>query len=38
MKCHTVDEIESALKTAGFSAIKTAHHESKPWIAVMATK
>ncbi|QFJ53517.1 hypothetical protein [Pseudobutyrivibrio xylanivorans] len=31
-------EIEGALKDAGFSAIKTDHHESKPWITVIAEK
>ena len=38
MKCHTVDEIESALKSAGFSKVKTAHHKTKPWIATIARK
>ncbi|SFN83747.1 hypothetical protein [Pseudobutyrivibrio ruminis] len=38
MTCHTVTEIEGALKDAGFSKIKTAHHESKPWITVIAEK
>ena len=38
MKCHTVDDIESALKSAGFSKVKTDHHKSKPWITVIAKK
>lgn len=38
MKCHTVNEIESALSVAGFSKIKTDRHESKPWITVIAKK
>ena len=38
MKCHTIDDIKSALKTAGFSDIKSFHHETKPWITVIATK
>ena len=38
MKCHTIDEIEGALKGAGFSKIKTDHHKSKPWITVIARK
>lgn len=38
MKCHTVDEIEGALTAAGFSHVDTNHHESKPWITVIATK
>lgn len=38
MKCHTVDEIESALKSAGFSEVKADHHPNKPWITVIAKK
>jgi len=38
MKCHTVEEIETALKAAGFSKVKAHHHRSKPWIAVTAKK
>ncbi|MBR6390489.1 MAG: class I SAM-dependent methyltransferase [Lachnospiraceae bacterium] len=38
MKCHTVEEIESALKQAGFGRIKTDHHRNKPWITVLARK
>ena len=38
MKCHTVNEIESALSVAGFSKIKTDRHESKPWVTVIAKK
>ena len=38
MKNHTVEEIEVALKTAGFSKVKTDHHKSKPWITVLARK
>ena len=38
MKCHTVEEIEGALKEAGFSKVKSDHHESKPWIKVIAKK
>lgn len=38
MKCHTPDEIEKALKSAGFSKVRTDHHESKPWITVLAEK
>ncbi|MCR5212619.1 MAG: class I SAM-dependent methyltransferase [Lachnospiraceae bacterium] len=38
MTCHTVEEIESALKGAGFSKVKTYHHERKPWITVIAKK
>ena len=38
MKCHTIDEIETALKNAGFSKVKSDHHKSKPWITVLAKK
>lgn len=38
MTCHTVEEIESALKRAGFSKVKKYHHECKPWITVIAKK
>ena len=38
MKCHTVEEIEEALRNAGFSKIKSDHHKSKPWIIVIAKK
>ena len=38
MKNHTVEEIEAALKAAGFSEVKSDHHPSKPWITVLARK
>ena len=38
MKTYTVEQIEEALKAAGFSKIKTDHHRSKPWITVIARK
>ncbi len=38
MKCHTIEELEAALKSAGFSRVKSDHHKSKPWIAVIAKK
>lgn len=38
MKCHTVEEIEDALIKAGFSRVRADHHESKPWITVIAEK
>ncbi|MBP5332022.1 MAG: class I SAM-dependent methyltransferase [Lachnospiraceae bacterium] len=38
MKCHTPEEIEAALKAAGFSKVKSDHHQSKPWITVIAKK
>lgn len=38
MKNHTVEEIEAALLSAGFSKVKSDHHPSKPWITVLARK
>ncbi|MDO4415150.1 MAG: class I SAM-dependent methyltransferase [Erysipelotrichaceae bacterium] len=38
MKNHTAEEIEAALKSAGFAEVKTEHHPSKPWITVLAKK
>ena len=38
MKVYTGEQIESALKTAGFSDVKTERHPSKPWITVLAKK
>ena len=38
MKTYTVEQIEEALKAAGFSRVKTDHHKSKPWITVIARK
>ena len=38
MKNHTVEEIEAALKAAGFSEVWSDHHPSKPWITVLARK
>ena len=38
MRCYTAKEIETALKTAGFSTVTTDHHRSKPWLTVVAKK
>ena len=38
MKNHTIEEIESALKAAGFSEVRHVHHPSKPWITVVGRK
>ncbi len=38
MRCYTVKEIKTALKAAGFTEVRTAHHRSKPWITVLARK
>ena len=38
MKNYTAEEIEAALKAAGFSEVTSDHHPSKPWITVLAKK
>ena len=38
MKNYTPQEIEAALKAAGFSEVEIDHHPTKPWIAVLAKK
>ena len=38
MKCYTAKELSVALKSAGFTSVKTDHHTSKPWITVVAVK
>ena len=38
MKIYTAEEIEAALKAAGFSAVRSDHHPTKPWITVLAKK
>ena len=38
MKCYTPEEIEDALKEAGFREVKSDHHPSRPWITVLAVK
>ena len=38
MKCYTAEDLESALKSAGFSTVTVDHHPQKPWITVIATK
>ena len=38
MKCHTAEQLEAALKAAGFAAVTVYHHPSKPWLAVLAKK
>ena len=38
MKVYTTTEIEKALKAAGFSSVEAFHHDSKPWITVLARK
>ena len=38
MKCYTIEDIEEALNSAGFTKVKADHHKSKPWITVLAKK
>ena len=38
MRCYTVDQITSALKTAGFTEVTSDHYDGKPWITVIARK
>lgn len=38
MKVYTAEELESALRTVGFSEVTSDHHGSKPWIRVLARK
>ncbi|MDO4336707.1 MAG: class I SAM-dependent methyltransferase [Eubacteriales bacterium] len=38
MKIYTTEQIESTLKNAGFSKVKTDRHRNKPWITVLAKK
>ena len=37
-KNYTAEQIETALKTAGFSEVSSDHHPSRPWITVIARK
>ncbi|MDO4420970.1 MAG: class I SAM-dependent methyltransferase [Eubacteriales bacterium] len=38
MTCYTIEQIEAALKAAGFSSVTSDHFEGKPWICVIAVK
>ena len=38
MTVYTAEELEEALRAAGFSEIAVSHHETFPWIAVAARK
>ena len=38
MKIYTAEEIETALKAAGFTEVTADHHPSKPWITLLARK
>lgn len=38
MKAYTAEELESALRTVGFSEVTSDHHRAKPWIRILARK
>lgn len=38
MRCYTIEELTTALFAAGFSDVRSDHHDSKPWITVIARK
>lgn len=38
MKCYTAQQLEAALRSAGFTDVKSVHHPNKPWITVIAKK
>lgn len=38
MKVYNANQLEEALRTAGFQEIKGYHHDTKPWIAILAKK
>ena len=38
MKVYTAEDLEAALRKAGFTEVNHDHHASKPWITVLARK
>ncbi len=38
MKCYTAEQLEAALRAAGFSEVRVEYHPEKPWLAVLAKK
>ena len=38
MHCYTAEELETMLRTAGFSEVQVFRHETKPWLTVLAKK
>ena len=38
MKCYTAEQLENALKAAGFAQVSADHHPKNPWIMVIAKK
>ena len=37
-KVYTAEELDNLLRVAGFREVKTLHHNTKPWIAIIASK
>ena len=37
-KVYTAEELDNLLRVAGFREVKALHHNTKPWIAIIATK
>ena len=35
---YTAEQLEAALRAAGFAEVRIEHHPEKPWIAVLAKK
>ena len=38
IRLYTAEEIQLALKQAGFSQVQAFHHDSRPWLAILAEK
>ena len=38
MHAYTAEELETALKEAGFAAVQITRHSAKPWLAILAAK
>ena len=38
MRCYTAEELETALRAAGFVRVRVDHHPARPWLAVLAEK
>lgn len=36
--CSTADQLEKALRSAGFPEVNAVHHPKKPWITLIAKK
>ena len=38
MRCYTEQQLVGALRAAGFSDVKAARYDGKPWLSILATK